>query len=209
MTVATPPPTESAPRRRDAAGTRQLLLSAARRRFARAGYTTTTLREIADDAGVNVALIGRYFASKEGLFEACLRGAASDLDRSVAPDATLDQIAETIAQQITGPYTAEHPNRLLLLIRTSGDERAEKIRVETLQSFTERLVEVVGGRPDGPGHDRLVLGAQLALGAAFGIAVLRTSTALEPLASADEADLVAPVRDLVRGFLTPPDPGRG
>ncbi len=64
------------PRRRDAAETRNLLLTAARSRFAANGYTATTVREIADDAGVNVSLISRYFSSKEGLFEACLLGAA-------------------------------------------------------------------------------------------------------------------------------------
>src|SRR5687768_16792368 len=58
--------------RRDAARTRRRLLEAARRRFARDGYATSTVRDIADDAGVNVALISRYFTSKEGLFEACL-----------------------------------------------------------------------------------------------------------------------------------------
>ena len=67
------------PRRRDAASTRQLLLDAARRRFARDGYAATTVRDIADDAGVNVALISRYFDSKEGLFEACLAAAVDEL----------------------------------------------------------------------------------------------------------------------------------
>ena len=50
---------------RDAANTRRLLLSSARRRFAQDGYSATRVRDIAADAGVNVALINRYFSSKE------------------------------------------------------------------------------------------------------------------------------------------------
>src|SRR4051794_14153604 len=104
MTTRTPGPTAPGrppgARRRDAAGTRQLLLDAARRRFAGNGYTATTVRDIADDAGVNVALINRYFTSKEGLFEACLVGAVDDLDRTVAADLTLEQITHAMARQL-------------------------------------------------------------------------------------------------------------
>src|SRR5438874_11891209 len=56
-------------RSRNAAETRAALLAAARVRFARDGYEATNLRDIAADVGVNVALIPRYFGSKEGLFQ--------------------------------------------------------------------------------------------------------------------------------------------
>ena len=59
-------------RRRDAAATRQELLQAARSRFIRLGYDRTTLRDVAADVGVNLALIKRYFDSKEGLFKAAV-----------------------------------------------------------------------------------------------------------------------------------------
>src|SRR5690348_5267904 len=82
-------------RRRDAARTRQALLEAARHRFAGDGYAATTVRDIADDAGVNVALISRYFQSKEGLFEACLTSAVDDMKRA-AGTATLAEVPERI-----------------------------------------------------------------------------------------------------------------
>ena len=40
----------------------------AQRHFTRNGYEATKVREVADEAGVNVALVNRYFGSKEGLF---------------------------------------------------------------------------------------------------------------------------------------------
>ena len=140
------------PRRRDAAQTRRLLLRAARHRFALQGYAATTVREIADDVGVNAALISRYFDSKEGLFEECLTGVSTELG-ATAPATTLDEVALRMAEQLTGPSSAEHPNQLVLLLRSSGDERAEQIRFETLRTYAVRLADVAEaatGGGDGP-----------------------------------------------------------
>ncbi|MEU8234338.1 helix-turn-helix domain-containing protein [Actinoplanes sp. NPDC048967] len=193
MTTRTP-----APRRRDAAGTRQLLLDAARRRFAADGYAATTVREIADEAGVNVALINRYFTSKEGLFEACLTGAVDELGRTVAADVTLAEVPHAIARQLAGPHVGQHPSLLVLLLRSSGDERADEIRRGILRSFAESLATAAGRRP---GDDKLLLRAQIALSAALGIALLRSTATMEPLASAGEQELLEPLQDLISGLL--------
>ena len=199
MTTRTPPP-----RRRDAAGTRQLLLDAARRRFASDGYAATTVREIADEAGVNVALINRYFESKEGLFRACLTGAVHEMDRTVARDVPLERVAAAIAQQLAGTHTDRHPTQLLLLLRTSGDERADAIRRGILRSFGERLAATAGPRPGDPDGAKVLLRAQIALAAALGLALLRTTAAMEPLTSAGEQDLLDPIRDLIDALLQQP-----
>jgi hypothetical protein len=47
-------------------------LEAARCQFTETSFDGTGLRAIADRAGVNVALISRYFGSKEGLFLAAV-----------------------------------------------------------------------------------------------------------------------------------------
>ena len=60
-------------RRRDAAATRAAILEAAKAQFARLGYETATLREIAAEAGADVALIKRYFGGKEALFTEALK----------------------------------------------------------------------------------------------------------------------------------------
>ena len=59
-------------RRRDSVRTRERILRAAQLLFARQGYTTTGVREVAAEAGVNSTLIRRYFTSKEGLFRAAV-----------------------------------------------------------------------------------------------------------------------------------------
>ncbi|MFI5491714.1 TetR/AcrR family transcriptional regulator [Actinoplanes sp. NPDC051859] len=196
--------TDTPPRRRDATGTQRLLLDAARQRFAAHGYAATTVREIADDAGVNVALINRYFDSKEGLFKACLVGAADEIDRSVRDQVTVDQIPAAIAAQITGNRDGLPPTRLLLLLRSSGNERADQIRRDVLHTFAVRLATVAGWQP---GDDQLLLRAEMLLSAVLGITLLRYSTGLEPLTAATEQDLIAPLRDLTEALLrNPPMP---
>lgn len=201
------PGASTLPRRRDAAQTRRLLLRAALHRFALQGYAATTVREIADDVGVNAALISRYFDSKEGLFEECLTGVSTELG-ATAPATTLDEVALRMAEQLTGPSSAEHPNQLVLLLRSSGDERAEQIRFETLRTYAVRLADVAEaatGGGDGSARAQLVLRAQLAISAALGIALLRSRTDLEPLASVETTDLVAPLTAMIRALLEPRD----
>ncbi|MEU4562256.1 TetR family transcriptional regulator [Actinoplanes sp. NPDC023936] len=183
-------------RRRDAAATRKALLDAARRRFAADGYTSTSVRDIASDAGVNVALISRYFESKEGLFRACLRGTVDDLKQSVFENLPLTDPPRQLAEKLAGPHTKE-PNQLLLLLRTSGDETAERIRRETLESISRRLATAAGSDSDDP---RILLNAQVVLSAALGVLILR-SAALQPLAAADQDQLAEPLRVMIAALL--------
>jgi AcrR family transcriptional regulator len=60
-------------RKRDAAATRAAILDAAKSQFARLGYDSAALRDIAGEAGVDVALIKRYFGGKEALFVEALK----------------------------------------------------------------------------------------------------------------------------------------
>jgi AcrR family transcriptional regulator len=199
-----------APRRRGADSTRQALLAAARRRFARHGYAAATVRDIAADAGVNVALISRYFDSKIGLFEACLQLAEESVSRSAGAAADLADVARVISGELggTGP-DADPPDALVLLLRSSGDEHAERVRVDALRTASERLAVLAGWRP-GAGRDELLLRAQLVLAAALGTAVLRASGGPAPLLAATGAELEGPLHDLVAALLGPrPTPGRG
>jgi AcrR family transcriptional regulator len=199
------PSAQGGVRSRDAASTRQSLLHAARIRFARDGFAATTVREIATDAGVNVALINRYFVSKEGLFEACIARVAEELGRPDDVPATVSQIVQRILAQLPEVGTGEYPLELLLLLRTSGDAGADLIRRNIMQSFAERMAVAAGwhaGRADG---DALLLRAQLALSTALGIALLRSSTGIEPLTSATAAELEKPLEDVLSALLSPAD----
>jgi AcrR family transcriptional regulator len=69
--VARTKPTKSLvePRwRRDPEAKKVAILKAARHMFGARGYGSTTVRDIANEAGVNQSLVFRYFGSKEGLY---------------------------------------------------------------------------------------------------------------------------------------------
>ena len=191
----------SAGRSRDASNTRQLLLNAARSRFAKDGYSATTVRDIANDAGVNVALINRYFESKEGLFETCLLEAAEGFKNPESDPTTLDRILITILQQVSDSPSGETSQRLLLMLRTSGDDQAERIRRSTFETFSRRIAVAAGGKPDAADFDDLILRAQMVLASIIGMVLLRSSTAIEPLTSATERELAGPMAELLQALL--------
>jgi AcrR family transcriptional regulator len=72
---------------RDATKTRLAILEAAKTLFAERGYANTGLREIAAAAGISLALVNRYYGSKEALFEIALKNSMDmshllDVDRA-------------------------------------------------------------------------------------------------------------------------------
>ncbi|GAA1494389.1 TetR/AcrR family transcriptional regulator [Curtobacterium herbarum] len=188
---------------KDAAATRLALVQAARRRFAFDGYRATTVRDIAADAGVNVALINRYFGSKEGLFRACLDRATPE--QEVAPSGSdLERVLGGLIRHIIRSPTDEDSMQLLLLLRGSGDEAVDRIRRDTLRGYAERLAGAArAGRTGGSSQDDddLLVRAEIALSVVLGMTMLRTSTRVEPLASADVEAVAAPLEDALRALL--------
>jgi AcrR family transcriptional regulator len=185
---------------KDAAATRLALVQAARRRFAFDGYRATTVRDIAADAGVNVALINRYFVSKVGLFRACLDRAAPERG-PVTSGSDLERALGGLIRHIIRSPTDEDSMQLLLLLRNSGDEAVDRIRRETLRGYAERLAGAVrAGGPDTVDDDLLVR-AEIALSVVLGMTMMRTSTRVEPLASADVEAVAVPLEDALRALL--------
>lgn len=188
--------------RRDAAATREALLQAARSRFTRLGYDSTTLRDVAADVGVNLALIKRYFDSKEGLFKAALASTPRFLGREGEIPSDRAALAEALSRQLSAgawPEFGEHP--VLMLLRVSGDERVDSLRRQALQDFSRQVLEASGAQDD----DELLLRAQLVVALGIGVAVVRSAVGLQPLSEATADDLIGPLRDVIDVLLTPPD----
>ncbi|HBK41305.1 MAG TPA: TetR family transcriptional regulator, partial [Porphyromonadaceae bacterium] len=53
--------------------TEQKIAAAARKIFTQKGYAATKTRDIAEEAGINLALVNYYFGSKENLFKQVLK----------------------------------------------------------------------------------------------------------------------------------------
>ncbi|MFP3580980.1 TetR family transcriptional regulator [Arthrobacter sp. SIMBA_036] len=185
---------------RDADITRRALVRAARRRFATEGYRATTVRHIAADVGVNVALISRYFGSKEGLFEACMNRTFDELDPRTRP-AGVDEVIARLISHVAEAPNPDDPLQLLLLLRSSGDESADAIRRKTLEAYTEKLAEAAGWSADDPASQPLLLRAQMAIATMLGLVMLRTSTEVQPLTTASAAELAEPLEQVLRALL--------
>lgn len=193
------PETGTGQRRRDAAATRRRLLGAAARRFTLDGYERTTLREIAAEAGVNLALVKRYFGSKEGLFEACLALTPDMLPDLVDEPTDPAEVVRILARHFSSgawPDYGEHP--LLLFLRNTGDPRTDVLRRTAVQAFTERLLRATADEPSAP--DAL-LRAQLIVALSAGIAVLRATVGIQPLLDATPGELLGPLTDVIAALL--------
>jgi AcrR family transcriptional regulator len=143
-----------APRKRDAEATRAAILEAAKAQFARSGYDRAALRDIAAEAGCDVALIKRYFGGKEALFTEALKASfksdrvaawdratfAREVATQMAGDAHVDegrtQSFQFLLRTATSPVTAPLLNlaiqeRFLAPIRDwlGGEDAAARARV--------------------------------------------------------------------------------
>jgi AcrR family transcriptional regulator len=161
--------------------TREKLLLAARETMWRRGYSNVGLREIAKAAGVDVALVSRYFGGKRGLFEATLEG-AFDLDGLFA-DPGNDPV-EIIARAISVPVSGvAPPDPLRLLIMNANDpEVGATLRAAFEAGFLTRFRATLKG-PEA--------GARAALFTAvlLGLVLARKSLGLPGMADADPEEI--------------------
>lgn len=65
--------------------TEEKIIMAARQIFTKKGYAATRTRDIAEAAGINLALLNYYFRSKEKLFEQIMREKVQQLFGSLLP----------------------------------------------------------------------------------------------------------------------------
>ena len=163
------------PRRRDAEATRAAILKAAKKQLARTGYDCT-LRDIAGEAGADVALVKRYFGGKEALFVEALKDSfqaneqldwnratfAGEMARMLAgsphADEARTQRFQFLLRAATSPATAPFLNtlvqeRLLVPIRNwmggaDAEARARVLAGVYIGFLVERLIrgEALEGR---------------------------------------------------------------
>src|SRR5690242_7071867 len=79
--------------------TREDIAAAAARQFAELGYDRTTLRSVAQAAGVDAALVARFYGSKQQLFASVVR---LPFDPSVVVGAVLSGPREDIGRRLAG-----------------------------------------------------------------------------------------------------------
>jgi AcrR family transcriptional regulator len=138
----------------DDQSTEQKIKAAADIVFTKKGYAATRTRDIAEEAGINLALLNYYFRSKEKLFELIMMEKVTSFFGTIVPvlnDASLslDQKIVSVSERYTN-MLIEHPDLPLFIlgeVRTNPDTFANKLPIgKALDShFIKQLQE---RRPD-------------------------------------------------------------
>ena len=158
---------------------RESILRAAAARFEADGFDRTTVRGIAKDAGIDAAMIVRYFGSKESLF---LAATAIDLELPRLDADPEGGPGYALARHAIALWGSETPGRALrILLRASAQDADAADRVKKV--FTTQVLPFLSGKGErSPTHAGLV--ASQILGYAFGRYVL----GLEPLVGVADDD---------------------
>lgn len=184
-----------------AADLRAEILTAARTLFAERGYRETTMRAVAQAAGVDVALVSYYFGNKEGLFAETVDLPVRPwemITRAFAegPDRAGPRLVEMFLDVFEDPATG--PAMVSLIRSATSHESAREALSEFLASAVLRRYDDLLEGPDT--RRRVVLaGSQL-----IGMALMRFVVRLEPMVALPREQLVADVGATVQRYLTGP-----
>lgn len=174
------------------------IVAAARGQFAERGYPTTTLRSIADAAGVDTRLISHYFGSKHALFTEVfelpfdpqrLVASLSDIDRKDRPAA--------LATFAVGVLDTPASRDLMTgLLRSGMSEPGAAILVRDI--LAQRLLPIIAqlAAPDRREVRASLIGSLLA-----GLAMGRHIIGLPDLAALPAADLIAAITPVIAHYL--------
>lgn len=186
-------------RRPGQSGTREAIADAARQLFAENGYDRTTLRAVAEAAGVDAALVSHYFGSKQQLFTSVIElpfDPAAFLPAVLGgdPEAAGERLVRFVLTAMEQP---EVGRRFTAMIRsaTSEPEAARLLR----ELITQRLLVPVA---EGLGGADAQLRAALVGSQIIGMVMARRIVAVPPLADADTESLIAAVAPTLQRYLT-------
>jgi AcrR family transcriptional regulator len=180
--------------------TREAITSAARAQFSELGYDRTTIRGVAREAGVDPALVLRFYGSKDALFREVMAlppAAAEALERIA--DGPRETVGRRLAELIVG--LLENPEtRAIVLGRiraaSSHPEAAALVR-ETVTRDVRRLTDAVSD--DAPDVRAVLAGTHV-----VGLAFARYVVLVEPLASMSAADVVEYAAPTFQRYLVGP-----
>jgi AcrR family transcriptional regulator len=186
-------------RSRDAAASRDALLRAAQTLFGQQGFESTTIREIGEQAGVDAALIARYFGSKTDLYVAA--AVAEDAEGVPIEYEGLEQMADVM---VTNADRRGLGPSLQAIVRS---DTSDEILAAALDRLARRLVDPLVANMRAQGVDRPQLRAEVAVSALVGFTLGRSLGWFDEIRSAPRDEVVALIIEAL-GAITGDDPER-
>lgn len=180
--------------------TRDAILAAARERFSEQGYDRVRMRDVAAEAGVDVALVNYHFGSKDGLFAAALEMPTpmAALMADVLEQGEIDDFAERFLRRVLEVWDdPQTGGALVALVRSA---MSHPPAAEQLRAFVQaELLARVAGRLQGPDADAraALFGSQL-----IGLLLYRHVLHVEPVASMARGELVRRAAPALQRHLT-------
>lgn len=175
--------------------TKEAIEKAARALFGQNGFERTTVRDIATMAGVDAALVIRYFGGKEQLF-----ARIADFDLKL-PDLTLvdrSKLGETLAAHFIRIWEDERANSgMPILLRSAASN--EMAAAQVMKVFGAQVMPAIAqiaGREHAP--ERAALIASQLLGLAFCRYVLK----MPPIVALSRERLVEQVGRTLQRYIT-------
>lgn len=123
------------------------LLDVAQRLFARNGFDSTSIEQLAKAAGITRPIVYEHFGSKEGIYLACIRRARSLLDEALAEAVDgIDDLEQRLAAGIDASFAfiEADPERWAVLfngvaIRGDVAEEAMRLRFATIERIADLI----------------------------------------------------------------------
>jgi AcrR family transcriptional regulator len=182
------------PRRSDA--TRAAIVAAAREQFAAHGYQAATIRGVAAAAGIDPALVMRYFGNKEGLF-----AAAAEFDLRLPDLRSLPRgtVGATLVNHFLDRW--ESDDTLMALLRGAVTNAAANERMQaTFANQVAPQVALLTGQP----RAEVAARAGLVSSQILGLALCRYVLKLPPVARMSRAEVVRRVGPTLQRYLFEP-----
>jgi AcrR family transcriptional regulator len=181
--------------RRSSDETKAAILAAARERFGAAGFQAATIRAIAADAGVDPAMVMRYFGNKDKLF-----AAAAEFDLRFPDYATTapTQVGRSLVRHFLERW--EGDEALVILLRSSATngeaaQRMQEIFGTQLEPLVASLVPV----------EECAARAGLIATQILGMALCRFVLRLPPVVAMTRDEIVESVGPTIQRYLGLPE----
>jgi AcrR family transcriptional regulator len=179
------------PRRSDA--TRAAILAAARERFAADGYERATIRAIAADAGIDPAMVMRYFGNKEKLFAAAAEFDLRLPDPDTVPRA---QLGAVVVNHFLNRWEGDDTLMALLRGAVTNEAAAERAR----GIFAAQIAPTVAAVSPDPGE--VATRSGLVAAQILGLALTRYVLRLPPVVAMTRDEVVGWVGPTMQRYLT-------
>ena len=127
------------------ATTKEILLAQAIQLFWARGYSNVSVREVAKAAGVDVALIARYYGSKLGLFEATL-DTLQPLDPEQFSDGTA-LVEMLVHMYSTADRSGNTPSPItLILVNANDPDVGDLVTRRQYENWQSALEVIIGDK---------------------------------------------------------------